>query len=141
IAILSLPKENKQVADILHQAIRKMRSISYELMPPLLKDFGLEIALRDMFDIKQLASEIKISYEIKGFDSRINDDLEVAIYRIVQEIVNNTIKHADAEKIEISIINFRKKVSIIAEDNGKGFDPDINKRGFGLKYITNRVHL
>jgi len=141
IAIISLAKDNKKVTDLLNEAIKKMRSISYELMPPLLKDFGLEVALKDMFDIKQLASGIKIFHKIKGFDSRINNDLEVAIYRIVQEILNNTIKHAAAEKIEISVNNDDKEIEIIIEDNGKGFNTENYKKGFGLKYIINRVHL
>jgi two-component system NarL family sensor kinase len=141
IAVISLSKDNKDVTDLLNQAIKKMRSISYELIPPLLKDFGLEIALRDMFDIKLLSSGIKVIYEIKGLHERINNDLEIAIYRIIQEVLNNTIKHASAEKIEILIKNNKKQLIITTEDNGKGFDTANNREGFGLRYITSRVKL
>ncbi len=141
IALISLSKENKQVTNLLNQAIKKMRSMSYELMPPLLKDFGLEVALRDMFDTKLLSYAIKIVYEIKGFQQRINNDLEVAIYRIVQELLNNTIKHASAQQVKIFIIHNNENILITTEDNGQGFDSSLNQRGFGLKYIANRVSL
>ncbi|RZK77315.1 MAG: PAS domain-containing protein [Pedobacter sp.] len=141
IAVIKLGKENKEVTDILNDSIKKMRSISYELMPPLLKDFGLEVALKDMLEVKTTSSNINISYAINGLKTKIERDLEVAIYRISQELLNNAIKHSDAEKIELVINNNNKKVTISINDNGKGFDAAINKRRFGLKYISDRINL
>lgn len=141
IAVIKLGKDNKEVTAILNESIKKMRSISYELMPPFLKDFGLEVSLADMLKIKTTSSNIKINYSIEGLKTKTARDLEVAVYRITQELLNNAIKHSKAKNIEIVINNNRKKIIILIEDNGQGFDINSYKKRFGLKYITDRINL
>lgn len=141
IAVIKLGKDNKEVTEILNESINKMRSISYELMPPFLKDYGLEVALADMLEIKTTSSNININFVIDGLTIKKERDLEVAVYRITQELLNNAIKHSKAQNIDVIINDNRKKITITIEDNGQGFDINSYKKRFGIKYITDRISL
>lgn len=127
---------------ILADAIHDTRRLSFELMPPVLKDFGLATALDTL--MKRIVSEktrLKMNIDLK---KRLTEDLEISIYRIVQEAINNILKHADATGALIDISESTGAIKIKIADNGKGFLPkEIKKhqKGIGLQTIENRVKL
>lgn len=144
IAKLKIASEPVEATELLNQAIVEVRNISYELMPPMLEDFGLELALKDMISRKLLGARIRYKNHITGLKERIDRLMEVAVYRIIQELLNNIVKHSKADFVEICITT-SPDIFIQLTDNGVGFNPGkyagLNEKGFGLTYITNRVHL
>jgi len=131
----------KEVHRLLDQAIQETRNISFELAPSILKDFGLSISLSEM--ARRLSTEhlsLQVHTELGG---RLDFGMEVAIFRIVQELVNNSIKHAAASVISVAV---KRSDNIIIEvsDNGKGFDDKSSRpipKGTGLAAIRNRISL
>jgi PAS domain S-box-containing protein len=128
---------------ILSDAIRDTRNISFELMPPVLKEHGLEVAIQTF--MKRVSSQhVYISLSVR-LVQRLSERLEISLYRIVQEILNNIMKHSGASKAAIEIEVIKKKyIQLKAEDNGVGFKIKAIKnlrKGIGLQSIENRVKL
>jgi PAS domain S-box-containing protein len=128
----------------LDEAIDESRSIARELVPILLKDFGLIVTLKNF--IEQLNSLGKAKFVFKSFNmnDRIDERLETMLYRIVQEATNNINKHANAKNVNIQLINHDNTVSLIIVDDGVGFDQqstllDSNRKGIGLVSMQQRV--
>jgi signal transduction histidine kinase len=145
VAKMKIPVECTEAAGLVNQAIVQMRSIAYELMPDILSDFGLEFALKDMCDKKMSEAGIKCSVTIKGLGERIKPLMEVAVYRILQELLNNIIKHSKADQVSLSVVRKSAGLYLNLTDNGIGFHIqnkiESSKTGFGLKYIMNRVQM
>ena len=132
----------KIVNDLLEEAIVETKTISFELMPAILKDFGLETAIKDLLTKKYQKIQLKSSIHLVGFKNRMDPDMEIAIFRIVQELINNSIKHAKAHRVDLHISKLTDYVNINLNDDGVGFNKEIlnNKnKGFGLRNINNRV--
>jgi PAS domain S-box-containing protein len=124
---------------LLDSAIREARNISFELAPSILNDHGLNVAVHEM--VKRLSgARINFSVSIRGFSERVSLTAEVFVFRIMQELVNNVIKHSSATKADIVLSRQKSAVSIIVRDNGTGFDAvnDLEK-GSGLSSIRNRA--
>ncbi|MDQ8003524.1 MAG: PAS domain-containing protein [Pedobacter sp.] len=143
-AQLKLSPSEKESRALLNTAIKKVRQISFELTPVLLNDMGLEVALKDMLERKLDPQQISfnLSFNIKG--DRLNTNMEVVIFRIVQELLNNTIKYADATHVNVLVLQKEEELYVSQTDNGKGMDTQVLsdlKEGFGLKSIVNRLHL
>ncbi len=139
--------------DMLDSSIKEMRRVAHNMMPEALVKFGLDTALKDYCnDINQIGV-ININYQSIGLNgSAIEQTTAIAIYRIVQELLNNAIKHAVAKNIITQVSKTQGSISITVEDDGKGFDTTIlehNKprqddeaaRGIGWATIQNRVDL
>ncbi|MFD0795370.1 ATP-binding protein [Mucilaginibacter litoreus] len=124
---------------LLDDAIKEMRRISHELTPAILEVSGLREAIMDV--CRQFSPKLEMDCKLIGFTSRIDKQLELAVYRIVQELVMNIIKHAKASKAVVLVEVFKKNVSIIVRDNGIGFSKKIKNEGIGLKTIQNKVNL
>jgi two-component system, chemotaxis family, CheB/CheR fusion protein len=133
----------KNLETLLNDAIRETRTISFEMMPVILEDFGLEVALREL--CKRLSqSGLSLNCYVSGFKERLTPGLETALYRITQELINNIIKHARAEEGTIHLEHKRNKIKLTVEDNGTGFDEkEVTKlkKGIGLNSIMNRLKL
>lgn len=136
-------KEKKRVTVIVDDTISEIRRMTYDLMPSALDDFGVGKALRNFVDLMRKSSGINIIYEdlTKEVGSSIETELSICIFRVCQELVNNTIKHSRAKKITISLTEFDDKVSLYYVDNGIGFDPETVNKGLGLRNITERVEV
>ena len=127
---------------LIEQAVDETRDISFELAPSILTDFGLATTLNEM--VKRLnTGNLKISTKISGLTDRIELGKELSIFRIIQELVNNVIKHAKATQLKIELIKKNKDLIINVSDNGKGFDVVNNQTtsGSGLHSIKNRLDL
>lgn len=135
-------KQLKTILNIVSDAINDTRRIAFELVPAVLKDYGIEVALNELIR-KIVKGDPRVSLELSGAIT-LPEKLEFAIYRIVQELLNNIIKHADATEATIVISQQKDSVSLIVSDNGKGFQEPFPRRvsnGMGLKNIRNRVKL
>lgn len=121
----------------------EIRAISHNLMPISLSKLGLKAA------IQELINPIKASYPQKRiqlfqqYDSRkLSEDLQVNLYRIIQELINNVMKHAEASEITIQLITDKDNLIVSVEDNGKGFQfHSMQHAGLGLKSILSRTEL
>lgn len=104
------------------EAIDSTRTVSFNLMPPVLEDYGIEAALKIVKGNFEKTSDVKIKLDIVLKNQRLAQKLEINIYRIIQEALNNTIKHAKAKNIIIRIIRKEEIVFMEYSDDGIGFD-------------------
>lgn len=123
-------------------AIEEIRSLSKSLVPPSLGDIGLKEAILEMIQRINETQKVKMSLRTSGLnDVYLNSDLKLMVYRIVQEQLNNVLKHSKADKAEITVTVVRKNLNIIIRDDGVGFDQAIRARGIGLNNIMSRAEL
>jgi signal transduction histidine kinase len=122
--------------EMLDNSIKELRSVAHNLMPESLMKYGLKSAIADFCN-----SIETVSFYFYGNDRRLDDRMEVAIYRIVYELVNNALKHANAQQINVQLIIEENRINILVQDNGKGFDTKLieNNNNGGIKNIQNRV--
>jgi len=122
--------------EMLDGSIRELRRVAHNLMPESLMKYGLNPAITDFCN-----SVNTIKYHFFGSERRLDEKLEIAIYRIVHELVNNALKHANANQINVQLIMDVDRVSIIVQDDGIGFDPKSANvfESSGLKNIESRV--
>lgn len=121
------------------EACLEVRSISHDLLPPGLINSGITESInRFIHQIKENSDiDLKFIHQIEK--ETFTKDVEVQIFRIVQELVNNIIKHAHAQSAAIQLIQNNSKLLIIAEDDGIGFDMEGTKEGLGINNIKNRI--
>jgi two-component system NarL family sensor kinase len=126
---------------MLDNAIGDLRKVAHNLMPEALVKYGLHDALRDFCDSIQFSTGLKVSYQQFGKKRKLGNTADVFIYRIVQELVNNVIKHANASEIIVQLTMAPDKVSIAVEDDGTGFNKlgMEQTRGAGIANIKYRV--
>ena len=120
-------------------AIAEMRRVAHNMMPEALLKFGLDETLKSYCDSVSENSKLTISYQSFGMENRLEQTTEIVLYRIVQELLNNTIKHAKATKSNIQLTKNGTLITLTVEDNGKGFDINVIKNGIGLSNINHRV--
>jgi signal transduction histidine kinase len=122
------------------ESCTEVRSIAHQMMPNALIKSGLVSALRDFIN-KIPAEKLKISLETKGIDKPMDSTTETVLYRVIQESVNNVIKHASATSLDILLLCDAKEITVSIEDNGKGFDAADKSKfsGIGLKNMISRV--
>ena len=127
--------------DMLDTSISELRRVAYNMMPEMLVKFGLDEALKEYCNTLNATKLITIRYQSVGMDSRLNSSTEIIIYRIVQELLNNILKHAAAKEAFIQLIKEEGRLDIMAEDNGKGFDVSVleKNKGTGWTSIRSRV--
>lgn len=126
--------DEKKISDLKQQiinSIEELRKISYDLAPASLMDFSLEGALENLCIQVQKNSGIHIDFSSYGELSGLDQRSKIYLYRIVQEALNNTIKHAEATEVDIQITETRDHYVLMIEDNGKGFDFNKNEPGLG----------
>nr|HPH24614.1 ATP-binding protein [Chitinophagaceae bacterium] len=119
---------------------KEVRSVSHNMMPNALVKAGLASAVKEF--VNQIdARVVKTDFYTEGLDNKLEKNVETVLYRIIQECVNNVIKHAKATHLDISLIKDNDGVAVTIEDNGIGFDSSNknNFNGIGLKNIQTRV--
>lgn len=126
--------------NLVDESCKEVRAVSHAMMPNALLKAGLGTALKEF--VNQIDSRvIKLDLYTEGLEQRLETNIETVLYRVIQECVNNVIKHAQATHLDISIIRDKNGVDVTIEDNGKGFDVanKNNFEGIGLKNIQTRV--
>src|SRR5690606_27261286 len=126
---------------LLDEAIDELRQISHNMVPASLSRFGLGPALHTFAAQVKASGELEVDLQILGLEERLPEEMEVHVYRICQELVQNVIKHAQASKLRIQIIRHNDALNISVEDNGKGMIKDQVTRGFGFSTIQSNVDL
>ncbi len=123
-------------------AMKEVKNLSYQLRPGTLDMLGLVPSLQTLIQFlnEQTETEIQLVYDLDE-DRRFSPKMELHLYRIVQEAVNNAIKYADASKITVKLKEEPDGLHIHVIDNGFGFEPDEVKRGLGLKHMKERAQL
>jgi signal transduction histidine kinase len=109
------------------------------MMPEALARFGLAAALQDFCIGLSKLAQLSIDLQILGLEKRMDSNTEIVLYRIVQELLNNVIKHAEATEVLVQLIRSEKSLSLTVEDNGRGFDCNQSPEGMGLRNILSRV--
>ncbi|WP_207435770.1 PAS domain S-box protein [Sabulibacter ruber] len=129
------------VEDLLTEAINETRRVSHELVPMLLQEFGLQVALESMCR-KFEESALFLQCKVEGLEQRLEPYLEIALFRMSQELVNNIVKHSGATAATLSICKEGEQVLLQAKDNGRGIqNVAANLKGIGLRSIQDRVKL
>ncbi|MDA3952601.1 MAG: histidine kinase [Bacteroidales bacterium] len=139
-----LKDHNKKIINkteqIIDEAIITVKEISNKLNPHILENFGLEKAIKSFMKTLIIGKESEIKFLSNTNGKRYDYNTEVIIYRIVGELLTNTLKHASATSIDISLHDYESKLELFYSDNGIGFD--INRKtdqGMGLSNIRSRV--
>lgn len=130
----------KRVFATLEEAITGIKEISNNLSPHILRNFGLTKAIQTFINKINQAQNLKIDFTT-NLDERLDETIETTFYRVIIELINNTIKHANASEVHIEISYIKNRLEFLYTDNGKGFDIEsaINSnKGFGLFNMQNR---
>lgn len=133
-------EEQEKTNDHLNQILQRLRSISYNLMPVTLRRKGIKAAIEEFISYSNIEKNLLIDFH--ATDIGLHAMQEIHLYRIAQEIIQNTIKHSGAEELKIEIKQDDKKVIFSSRDNGKGFDYDARlteESGFGLRNLLSRT--
>ena len=128
--------------DMLDSSIREMRRVAHNMMPEALVKFGLDTALRDFSNDINQSGALNVNYQSIGMENAVIDQTTaITVYRIVQELINNTMKHAAAKTAIVQLTKSNGQLAVTVEDDGKGFDTSILERakGIGWSNIRNRI--
>ncbi len=127
--------------NIINTASVEVRRIAHNMMPEVLMKLGLVNALKDLCDSISAGRLLKVTLEVHGMNARLNATTEIMLFRIVQELLNNIIKHAQATEVIIQCVRDQSRLSLIVEDNGKGFNTEAADTGIhsGIEAVKNRV--
>lgn len=140
----ALPEKSEkinQIGDKLNLAIKEIRAIAYSMMPIALHQNNLYQAIHDFADQFSQSNNLNITVHCDNTVNTLSANTQTNIYRIIQECVNNSIKHAEATTINIQLIQHENYWLLMIEDNGKGFSQEKIKSGIGLASIKSRVSL
>ncbi len=127
--------------DHINVVINEVRQISNTMTPITLTEKGFKEAIKELVSKYRQLKSHTINLSINGVHGILKPFIEHAIYRTIQEIINNALKHADCKRIDIQIIQNKEDFTVMIEDDGKGFNTQhmTNKDGFGLKQATSRI--
>lgn len=128
--------------EMLDSSIREMRRVAHNMMPEALVKFGLDVALSDFCNDINQTGALTVRYQSIGMgNAQIDQTTSITIYRIIQELINNTLKHAGAKNAIVQISKNEDAISITVEDDGIGFDSRLlnMSKGIGWSNIQNRV--
>lgn len=143
---LIMTPENHQAfersMDMLDSSIKEMRRVAHNMMPESLIRFGLDTSLRDFCNDINQSGALEVSYQSIGLENvNLGQTTAITIYRIVQELMSNVLKHASAKSTIVQVTNTTGHISVTVEDDGNGFDTAIlkNSKGIGWTNIQHRL--
>jgi two-component system, NarL family, sensor kinase len=130
----------QQVKKTIDQSMASTRRISHNILPPGLEHMGLSHVVKDLVDTFNLSESISVKVEAAENIPKLDYTRELILYRVLQELINNTIKHSRATKITIRFSHVANRYIIEFTDNGIGFNPfKLKEGGIGLKNVKSRV--
>ena len=141
----NLVKGLDEIRGLIEQTIRDTRSLTLELSPPILYELGFEAAVEWLTEQIQEQHGILIQFESDSQLKPLSQDVRVLLFKVVQELLHNVVKHAQARTAKVSLRENGDKIKIVVEDSGVGFDTDENKSrigqmgGFGLFSVSERL--
>lgn len=119
---------------MLDDSIQELRRVAHHMMPESLLRYGLKVSLADFCAAIPIAD-----FHYFGDEDRLPNKLEIMVYRCIHELVNNALKHAEAEHINVQLVQEPGRISFTVQDDGKGFDQQTVTEGMGLRNIRQRV--
>ncbi len=127
--------------ELIDDACANVRKISHNMMPGSLSRHGLEVALQDICDAIQAANQLEVTFIPFGLDNIIDEVVEINIFRIIQELLKNIIKHAEAKEVIVQLSVEDDRLHMVVEDDGRGFDASNISvfEGIGMRSIQSRV--
>ena len=133
----------EEISEAAAYSINEIRQIAHNLHPYQLEHLGLTTALETMIEQTAESSEIKFDTDFDDVDNLLSKESEINLYRVVQESLNNILKHSQATEAKIRLIRNNGNLNLSIEDNGKGFDLGATKvkRGLGLTGISERARM
>lgn len=149
LAQLEHDKSSKEIVEntemVINEAIKSLKEISDNLSPHVLNNFGLARAVRNFSNKINATKVLHIRLRSNLGEIRFENNIEVVLYRVICELINNTIKHAKAKKIDIDLNIEEKNLTIVYKDDGKGFQMDkllnqANNTGMGFSNIFSRIN-
>ena len=140
-----LDTERREIFDntlyVVEEALRSLREISNNLSPHVLSDFGLARGIQNFIDRSQTLHNVKISYATNLRGERYDSDIEVIMYRVVCELITNSLKHSGCSEIRLSLTSGGDMLELQYTENGRGFNPQsMMDCGMGLSNINSRVN-
>ncbi len=136
--IKSLAESSEQ---FITEAMQDVRQLLLNLSPAVLEEFGYTTAVEGLVNKINETKQIYFSLVVFGMKQRLQKDYELALYRITQELINNVLKHAHAKHVSLQIGQRDEKIILMMEDDGKGFDVNAHKDGYGLHNLDARTKL
>ncbi|MBC3758817.1 sensor histidine kinase [Hyunsoonleella sp. SJ7] len=136
------PELFDRTTTLLDDAYQKIRSIAHAKNSGVIAKQGLLIAVQNMADKISASNKITVKVIDHGLDQRLENSLELTIFRVIQELITNVIKHAEATESTIHLTNHDETLNIMVEDNGKGFNPSqvtTKNKGMGISSIDKRI--
>ena len=134
-----------EINQLIGTTIETTRRISHNLLPPTLEDFGLVEAVKELCENFEKSGAVTVDFDLYENRLPIPDKMvELNIYRVLQELMKNSIKHGEAENVNIRMSLGQEKVRLEYQDNGKGFDMEVmknSKKGLGMKSIESRMEM
>ncbi len=136
-----------QAIERVDHTIAEMRRLIADLRPPTLDELGLAAALEALVErlswgeVLDVELRADLDYEAGRHPTRLFNQVEDTIYRLVQEALNNVVKHAGVERATVKVSEAEESIRVQIEDDGSGFDPDGETDGFGLRGMSERVAL
>lgn len=137
--------EQREILDnttyVIEEAIRSLREISNNLSPHVLNDFGLARGVQNFIDKSVAMHDVKIRFTTNLRSERYDTDVEVILYRVICELINNSLKHSGCTSINLSLSQNGPELTLDYSDNGRGFNPQaMMDCGMGLSNISSRVN-
>ena len=137
--------EQKEIIDnttyVIDEAIRSLREISNNLSPHVLNDFGLARGVQNFIDKSAAMPDVKIRFTTNLRSERFDTDVEVILYRVICELINNSLKHAACSSINLSLSQNGTELALDYTDDGRGFNPQaMMDCGMGLSNISSRIN-
>lgn len=123
------------------ECIQEIRNIIHNVLPTVLVDFGLADGLKDLCNYVQQNTGLVVNYSQNLNGARFKPEVEITLYRMMQELFGNATKHAQATVIDVSISKEADLIRLTFKDNGAGFNKDTIVHGFGLKNLQSRSQL
>jgi signal transduction histidine kinase len=136
-----------EIAQTARQAIQQARQMAHSLRPGLLDELGLTKAIRATVNKAGQAAGLSMNVELADVDGLLPPEFEVSLFRIVQETLNNILKHAEASQVQVALTRERAHLRLVIEDNGRGFEssrvasPVADQRGLGRHEIAERAKM
>ena len=128
---------SKKINENFNEIILEIKRIIYDLNPPALERYGLEVGIKNFIERINERTDIKAQLDYFG-EGEIASNISITVYRIVQELVNNSLKHSKATEIKIHVNQFEDFINVMYEDNGIGMR-EVQHNGFGIHNIESRV--
>ncbi len=127
--------------ELANKGFVELRDISHNMSPMMLKTKGLVLSVKDLLDRIEEASHFDVNFEVVDMDDRLEPIMEFTLFRIIQELLNNIIKHAKATEVTVQMVQDNGGITIMMEDNGQGFhELELkNVKGMGLKNAFSRI--